>query len=435
MNLDFLEKITKFTKSQFLNDSFWAVLGNFIGKGLYLASGIIVARFLEKDIYGEYGTIRNNVIAFSIFSTLGLGYTATKYVAEYKSRNTEYLYSVFYYSRIITLILSGLLAIFLFLFASYISEKSLNSLNLTFAIRLASIWVIFNALTTTQNGFLAGLGRFREMAMINSLVGICVFLSSIPLTYFYKLNGAIFALLISQIFHWLLNNRLLKRNFAIINSNLVVNSKLLKGILKFSIPIAVQEILYSLGYFLTSFMLVKFSNFGEAGLYTAAMQWSAIVLFIPAMLRNVMLAHFSESVSDKIRQIDMVKMSLILSFLVTFIPFLFVLLFSEFIVGFYGQSFRGLKSVLNVSLFTAIFLSLINVYTQVFISKGQNRLIIFLNFFKLTSILVVFFIMLEKLKISSAALNLAWINLAISAFSLLVMAFLFHRNNNTKNPF
>ena len=73
------------TGSRFLNDSFWALSGNVAGKGLALVAGIVVARLLGRDLFGEYGLIKSTLIGISILSTFGLGYTATKFVAEIRT--------------------------------------------------------------------------------------------------------------------------------------------------------------------------------------------------------------------------------------------------------------------------------------------------------------------------------------------------------------
>lgn len=64
-------------------DSIWALTGNAVGKLCALIAGIFVARFLGRDIYGEYSVIRNTLFVIAVFSTLGLGYSATKFIAEY----------------------------------------------------------------------------------------------------------------------------------------------------------------------------------------------------------------------------------------------------------------------------------------------------------------------------------------------------------------
>jgi O-antigen/teichoic acid export membrane protein len=48
----------KILQSKLFKDSFWAVFGNGFGNALMLFSGIIIARLLGKDLYGEKNTER-----------------------------------------------------------------------------------------------------------------------------------------------------------------------------------------------------------------------------------------------------------------------------------------------------------------------------------------------------------------------------------------
>ena len=81
--------LTKLKKNQLFKDSVWSLFGNVVGRGLALVSGIFVARFLGKDIFGEYGIIKNTILTIGVFSTFGLGYTTTKYIAEFKEFSRE----------------------------------------------------------------------------------------------------------------------------------------------------------------------------------------------------------------------------------------------------------------------------------------------------------------------------------------------------------
>lgn len=69
--------------SKLFKDSFWAVFGNGIGNALLLLSGILIARFLGKDLYGEYGVVKTTMFYVASFATFGLGFTSTKYIAQY----------------------------------------------------------------------------------------------------------------------------------------------------------------------------------------------------------------------------------------------------------------------------------------------------------------------------------------------------------------
>lgn len=64
-------------------------------------------------------------------------------------------------------------------------------------------------------------------------------------------------------------------------------------LLKFSFPIALQEISYAICNWAGILLLTKMSSLSEVGLYTATAQWNAVITMIPGMLANVVLSHLS----------------------------------------------------------------------------------------------------------------------------------------------
>lgn len=412
--------------SRLVSDSFWALFGNTIAKGLALTAGIIVARFLGKEIYGEYGIIRNTLMSIAIFSTFGLGYTATKFIAEYKNSNPEFLRAILYYARNITLFVSGVMAGGLFVWASYIANIVLVAPHLSNPLRLVAIWIVFNAVTATQIGVLAGFGDFKGMARINTIVGVVTFITSFIFTYYWRLNGALTALLLTQILNWWLNSRLVNRNLLSVNYTFSKDRLLLKKIIKFSFPVALQEALYSLTLWISSLLLIKYSNYGELGLYSAAMQWNGIVLFIPGILRNVILSHLSESNKDEKKYNNVMNISLLFNFIMTFIPFVLVFIFSDFIVNIYGESFKYLKEIINVAVFSAIVSSLLNVYSQSYMSKGKNWFVFIIRIFRDSLIIISFYFLLSyNIKIN-ASLVLVYTYLIINFIFLIILSYFYH---------
>src|SRR5580698_9969778 len=65
---------------------FWSLVGAVLARGLGVASSIIVARVLGITAFGEFTIIQSTVGLFGTFAGLGLGITATKYVAELRER-------------------------------------------------------------------------------------------------------------------------------------------------------------------------------------------------------------------------------------------------------------------------------------------------------------------------------------------------------------
>ena len=421
---------SKLAGNRFVTDSLWSLLGNVIGKGLALVAGIVVARFLGNEIYGEYGMIRNTLISISLFSTFGLGYTATKYVAELKTSNPEHLPIILRYAEKTTLVISGLMSILLFIFSNHIATIVLKAPHLDYPLKIVAAWIVFNALTTTQIGILAGFGEFKQLAKINGFVGFITFVLSFGFTWFWDLNGALTALLIAQIVNWFLNFRLVRKNIPQL-PNKIRDKKFAKEILNFSFPIALQEGVYSIIYWSLSYLLIRLSTYGELGLYSAAMQWNALILFIPSILRNVILSHLSAATNDK-QHARVLNLTLAINFFSTLIPFLIVLIFSNFIIKFYGPSFEGLGLVLKIATLSTVFLSLSNVYAQAYLSKGKNWLMLGFRSIRDLGTLAITIYFLISFKGEKGAYYLTMSALLMSAIFLSTMALFYHLNLNAQ---
>lgn len=363
--MNFLDRLKQ---SSIFKDSFWALLGNVLGKGLALIAGIVVARFLGNETYGEYGMIRNNLTMIATFSSLGLGYTATKFIAECKA-NVSKTYIIHKVVNRITLVTSGVIMVLVAVFATPLATW-LEAPDLAGLLRLAAIAVVLNAVNTTQIGELSGFKAYKEIARNNTLAGIITFVASVLLTYFYNIIGAVIALIISFTANCLLNRisiaKYLPRKEPT-NQNIHY-----REILSFTIPVALQESSYAITHWVSTVLLIKLAGYGELGIYSAATQWMAVMLFVPGALRNVALSHLSESNNDLTANKLVLKRMIQINFMTTLMPFLVVALLSGWICSWYGHSYDGLQSVLNVCMFTTVINSLTNVLTQNLIAMNQN---------------------------------------------------------------
>lgn len=357
--------------SALFKDSFWALVGSVAGKGLALVASIAIARILGKNVYGEYGMIRTTLLSMATFSTFGLGYTCTKFVADYRQQYPERVRNLTLCSMKIALVTSSLMAFFLFIFSKQIASY-LNAVHLYLALRLLAINVIFNALTTTQIGILSGFNEFKKIAQNNAIAGFVTFLTSVCFTYYFGLNGSLSALLVSQIVNYILNYRSVRyclKQFSTINSQ---KDHILKELLYFSLPVALQECIYTVVNWANAVLLVKLTNYGELGIYSAAAQWASIVLFIPGVLRNVTLAHLSGNVNELVKHNRIIKIMLGINLISTLVPFLIVSLLNNFICSFYGSSFSALGDVVKIAILGSVFNCLSNVYVQEYMAKGKN---------------------------------------------------------------
>ncbi len=409
------EVLSRLRSSALFRDSFWAVVGNVIEKGLSLISGIIVARLLTKEIYGEYGILKDSLLMIGTFSSFGLAYTATKFIAEKynkKDTNLHDIYAVHIASTLITVVTSVIVGGVCFIYSNEIAEL-INVSHLADFIKYLSVAVVFNALNAMQIGELAGFGAYKRMSINNTLIGIGTFVITILLTYYKGLQGAILALVIANVARFIVNRFTLKdyipQLFRLDKDYIL---KTFVDISSFSLPIALQETLYSLSHWAMMLIMIKMSDFGEIGIVTAANQWGMVLLFIPGTLKNISLAYLSKTNNDLDKNHGVLQTLLKVNFTITFVPFLILATLSNWICGLYGDSYDGLQIVYVVVLGAAVANSLANVLSSELMAYKQNWYLFAYRLLRDVVMLLGLYVLL-RYQLVSGALSMALVNLIV----------------------
>lgn len=403
--------------SSLFRDSFWALFGNAAGKGLALIAGIAIARFLGSEEYGEYGLIKGTLLSIAIFSSFGLGYTATKFIAESRLSDMDRVRNIHRVNLVITILSSALIAIVVSLFAQPIAVWLKDS-NLSGTLRWSAIAIVFNAIITTQTGELSGFRAYKIIARNNIISGLITFLFIAPAAYFGGLRWAIIALVISLLSNCIINThsirQILKREERTLSKKFP--KKLAREILTFSFPIALQESTYSIASWIGMAMMIRLASYSTLGVYSASSQWMAVMLFIPGALRNVALSHLSENASNTSASKSIGNRLLLVNFIFTFIPFVIIAILSKWIATLYGPSFDKMPLVLNVCIFTAVISSMTNVLTQDMIAHGKNWYLFWTRLIRDSLSLIISY---------TAVTNLNYYPATLFAVSHLAMQFLY----------
>ncbi len=408
---------SRLRNSSLFRDSFWTLLGSGIGKGLSLIAGIFVARFLGSEAYGEYGTIRTTLIYIAIVSTFGFGYTATKYVVEFRHRSLCLVKSLTNKILLFTLLFSAVLALIFTFYASDIA-MFMKAPKLVILLRRYSILIVLNAVVSSQIAIISGFKDFKKSSIVNILSGISIFVGSIMLTFWLDIDGAIIALIIYYLIQVILNRRIIHNELATIG----VEHEGLKWInfiplLKFSVPIAMQESLYTIVHWITLWLLIMHSNYTQVGLSSAGALWQSVVIFIPAMLKNVMFSYLTDDKESK----SLTRRLVIVNLISSAIPAIIVFLFSGEISYFYGASFKGVDVIIMISVMSSIFISVSEVYCYKLISNGYPWLVFISRLVRDILILVTAALVLSIVA-NSQALYLALISLCANVVYLMIIS-------------
>ena len=242
------------------------------------------------------------------------------------------------------------------------------------------------------------------------------------------LEGALLALLITQGVNWILNY--LEVTKVLPEDGKELDSGFIKELLSFSTPVALQEGLYALTSWFTVILLLYLGGFGEVGLYAAAIQWSVIILFVPGILRNVILTHLAGTTNDTSVHDRVLKRTLCINFIATIIPLAIIFVLRSWIAGFYGESYRGeLENILPISVFTTIFLSLSNVYAQAFMSINKNWQMFGIRVLRDIIILLLTFTLVQY-RYYPAAMSFAVSSLMGQAIFYVVLIKVYHKLTN-----
>ena len=252
---------------------FWSMAGAVISRGLMLAASVLVARMLGKAGFGELGMIRSTVGMFGVFAGFGLGLTATKHVAEFRSSDPARAGHIIALSWIVAMVTGGLMALGLFIFAPWLAEHTINAPHLTGVLRIGALILFINALNGAQTGALAGFEAFKTIAHVNLFVGLISFPILVGGAYFGGLTGAVWALAINLGVNWLLNHLALRKEARRYNVPLAFRdcSRELSVLWRFSLPAVLAGSMVGPVRWACSALLVNQPDgYGEMGIFTAA---------------------------------------------------------------------------------------------------------------------------------------------------------------------
>ena len=364
---------------------FWSMAGAVISRGLMLAATVLVARMLGRTVYGELGMIQSTVGMFGVFAGFGLGLTATKHVAQFRKSDPDRAGRIIGLSSLFAMVTGGLMAFGLFMFAPWLAEHTINAPHLSVVLRIGALILFINALNGAQTGALAGFEAFKTIAYVNLFAGLISFPILVSGAYFGGLTGAVWALAINLGFNWLLNHLALRKESRRHNVPFTLRecSRELPVLWTFSLPAVLAGSLVGPVNWICSALLVNQpEGYSEMGIYSAANQWFAMLLYLPSLLSRVMLPVLSEQLGqNEIKQSMKVMIFAIKMNALLVLPLvLFVGIASPYIMNLYGAGFRSGWPTLVVVLLTAGLLTVQTPIGQIIVASGKIWISFAINF-------------------------------------------------------
>ena len=380
------------------NGAFWSLTGTATAKTLVMIAGIICARILGKELYGQYGLIKNTINTFMVLGSSGLGFTATKYISEYKKDYKDRISSIYYVTNGFAVIMAVVFALLLFCFSDFLAVRVLHTPVLSKSLCISSIVLIIVIVNVAQEGVLIGFEDFKGKAISTFVGSLVQAIILIFFAYVWGLNGAVVGYGIGFCVIALINKYIINKNFSRQRIKRSINSVCkedYKLLYRFALPAAMSSMLIAPTYFILRLMIKRYTDFSAMADYDVGDQWRLLILFIPTSICAIVLPILSSINKDhKQRFWKVLNVNLLINGVIATILALIVIAFSGVITSFYGADFNNPMPLIILSL-SCVFSSMSAVLGNSIASLGRMWQSCLLNFIWASILLLLSFLFLE----------------------------------------
>jgi len=263
-------------------------------QGSTLIVNIIVARILLKQSFGEYAMVQSTLLTVATFSQLATGYTASKYIAEYRSSDPKRAGRIMGLCALVSVLMACVGVFLLIAMAPWLAGAMLKAPHLAFALMMGSGYLFFSSINGYQTGALSGLEAYGSLVKAGMVSGI-VAVSAISLgAWWGGLNGTFIGLSISAFVRCAIHSRWLRLESKThgIRPEYRGNLSQEKAIIfKFALPAAIAGCYMTpMIWLANSFLVRQPGGYGEMALYSAANNLRILVLFLPNVMNSVGLS-------------------------------------------------------------------------------------------------------------------------------------------------
>ena len=308
--------------------------------------------------------LRDTVIMFSSFAGLGLGLTASKFIAENLKTDKEKAGRIIGLTMLFGIMAGVLVGSGVLMASPIISESMLHNSDFTDDMRLASIMLFFSSLNGAQIGVLQGLQSYKVIAKINIWQALCSAPILIVATYFGGMHASVlgftFYNVIICVFSHFALRRETRKNNVVVNYKDAFKEKSL--IWTYSLPAFLSGLIITPMKWVSEVTLINTPEGSrQLGIFMAAQALGSMFLMFTSMLNapfiTTMAKHKNDDIDNSFNRFNII-IPWAIGIALT-LPFLFFPEIGEFV---WGQDYAG-KNFRLCFVFT-MFFNLIMMYKQ-----------------------------------------------------------------------
>lgn len=342
-----------------MNNVCWVISGAAVSRVSLIFVMLIVARCLGRDDYGKVGFVHTTIITVGLIGGLGLGMTATKYVAEALAA------SVSRAGEIIRLILSVSIGAALIASAltagvgSMVSMAIYGDKGLLICFLLAGVAVFAESLVGVITGILAGFAQFGAVAMIQTLHGVSLLTICLIIVPGHGIVEALIGITAAGIISLAVSGMILRQQCRKLGIGLSLRYKSaeISILWDFTAPGFLANLTMVFSHWLALSMLAHKGGFGDIAVVHMANQWRAAVLFLPVGISTAMLPVLSRfyGAEDHVGVKRILRSTIHANLLLALIPAGFISVFRPYLIRLYGDHLNDGSWTIELVVLSAVF--------------------------------------------------------------------------------
>jgi len=354
----------------------WNLVATVFNQGSIFAVNIAVARIIGKYAFGEYSIVVSTLITVAVLIQLSMGYTVTKYVAEFRSIDPEKTGRVLGLCSILAILMACLGTILLIPASPLLAAHAMKAPQLTIPLMIGLGYLFFSAVNGYQVGAFVGLEGYHSLAKAAIISGIVTVLGIALGAWWLQLRGALIGLSATAMLRCVFHNLWLRRELK--NNGLSVIYKGLRQeidiIRSFALPGALSGYLTMPAIWLgNTFLIRQQGGFEQMAIYNAAFTFKMAVMFLPQVVNNVGMSILNnhKGRGDALMYRKTFSVTLAINACAVILVALVLLGIGPMALDLFGKDFGGAFPVLKILLLAGLIEGIaISVY-QVIQSHGM----------------------------------------------------------------
>jgi O-antigen/teichoic acid export membrane protein len=354
----------------------WNAVGSVATQGAAFVGNLLVARLIGREAYGGYAIVTSTMLMITGIAQLAMGFTATKFVAEFCITNPARASRVLGLCQLVATFTAVVAAIVLLGAAGPLATRVLKVPVLGLQLTISAGYVLFAVMTGALQGALGGLEAFRLLAAISLVHAAAHVLLCWVGARIFGATGGVAALVLSAGVRWGLGTWALiaacRRRGLTINSRHALQER--RVLIDFAIPAALSGFLSLPALWACNAILVsRGGSLTQMAYFGAAMNLKTLVLFLPTLVDGAGTALLnSERGLGNIEGYRRVfRLNLAVTTSIVGLLTLAIMLLAGWLMSLFGPSFAAGAGILRVLALAAAVQALSSTFYQLIQTQGR----------------------------------------------------------------